>query len=379
MAGFSDMPPEVRNIMYEQLLAGENRPRLRVDNELAMLTLSKQLHNEASSYFYQNNELAIDAPAQNSEAATILPPIADKYLRYLRHLTLYTLTGHPDLLRTRQVAKTISSLANIGADFDALNIFITSPLSHLLSSRVDDSVLDADHPITVALRYVLQAGVTKLIRIELKNAWFAPGIARSLASSSSQIEFFTDGALTQDLSLLERPLTGRYSSTHLTGFGLSQEHVVNTHDIASSPLSSPSSLPSSLCSAFAGLDTFSVTSFEYSSDEVDVPDSDFDDSTHAAEQPFFTEDDIEEWSASTEEVEQEQGSLEEMDDLDGDEEMEGIEHDEVQGILHSMEEAAHDAANGEDITYMANFAPDLLLSRHHLGHLAYESLLGIPN
>jgi hypothetical protein len=371
MTCFSDMPAEVRNIMYEQILGDGNKPHRRVDNELAMLAVSKQLHNEGSSYFYQNNELAIDAPAQISDAATILPPIADKYLQYLRHLTLYTLTGHPDLPRTGKVATTVFSLISIGADFAAVNIVIKSPLSHLLNSRVDDSILDADHPITVALQQVLRAGVTQLMRIELKNAWFAPGIASSLQTGCrSQIEFSTDGAPIQDISVLERQLTGRYSSTHLTGFGLKQEHVANTaQDNESSPLSTPSSLQSSLCSAFAGLDTFSVTSFEYDSDESDFHDSSGDDA-NVEERPFFTEDDIEEWSVSTQADEQDSSSFGEMDDLDGDDEMEGIEQDEVHGIMHNLEEAAYDAANEDDVTYMTNFAPDLLLSRHHLGHLA---------
>jgi hypothetical protein len=59
-----------------------------------------------------------------------------------------------------------------------------------------------------------------------------------------------------------------------------------------------------------------------------------------------------------------------MDDLDGDEDMEDVQREEIQAIVRNMNETAHHIANDDDVTYMTNFAPDLLLSRHHLGHLA---------
>jgi hypothetical protein len=376
MARFSDLPAEVRNIMYDELLSGESQSKRRAQNELAMLTVSKQLHIEGSSYFYQNNEITIDAPGPRSDAATILPPIADKYLPFLRHLTIYTSTGQADLPTTCKVAGAIANLATVGADFHALNIFIASPLSHLLNSRADDSIMDADHPIAIALLKVLQSGVAKFVRIELKNAWFGLGVTHTLLSApSTQVEFYNNGAHTMDLSLLERPLTGRYSSTHLTSLGLGNESVADIClDDTNSVISTPSSLPSSLCLAFANLDTFSVASFEFCSDPAEAAELEFVESTTSeavAELPFFTDDDIEEWSASTQEdsPEKEAVMLGEMDDVEEDEEMEDMRQDDTRAIMQNMEDAASHVANNDDVTYMTNFAPDLLLSRHHLGHL----------
>jgi hypothetical protein len=377
MARFSDLPAEVRNIMYEELLSGESQSKRRVQNELAMLTVSKQLHIEGSSYFYQNNEITVDAPSPVSDAATILPPIADKYLPFLRRLTIYTSTGQADLLITRKVASAIANLAIIGADLDALNISIASPFSHLLNSRVDDSIIDANHPIAVALLEVLQSGVAKFVRLELKNAWFGLGVTHALQSASgTQVEFYDNGAHTTDLSLLERPLTGRYSCTHLASLGLGNENVADIRlGNTNSVVSTPSSLPSSLCSAFADLDNFSVASFQFCSGPAEATELDFVESptsdTGVVERPFFTDDDIEEWSASTHEDSpgQEAVMLGETDEIEEDEEMEDMGQDDRRVVMQNIEDAAHHVANSDDVTYMTNFAPDLLLSRHHLGHL----------
>jgi len=374
MAGFTDLPSEVRNILYDNLLRGENHTRHRDSNELALFAVSKQLHQESSSYFYQKNIIAINAPSAATGTATILPPVADKYLRYLKRLTIHATTGHPGLPGTSKVATTIAALSTIGARFDELNFIISSPLSHLLNSRVDDSVLDTLHPITSAIQAVLVSGVATLLCIQMENVWLAPNVARILQSApSSRVEFVdVNGSLVYDLSTLERHLIGRYSSTHLSHLGLDPESVAGNSQISeSSPLSSPLSFASSLSSAFSDLDTFSVTSFELSSDEEGKRDDSHKDDADFAEQPFFTEDDIEEWSASTQEsAEDEEQLLGEMDDMDEDEEMEDVQDGETQAIMHNMQEAAHHVANGDDVTYMTNFAPDLLLSRHHLGHLA---------
>jgi hypothetical protein len=79
-----------------------------------------------------------------------------------------------------------------------------------------------------------------------------------------------------------------------------------------------------------------------------------------------------EWSASTEEEKEngEEDTSEGMGDLDGEDEMEDVEQGELDVIMHNMEAIAHHVANDDDVTYMTNFAPDLLLSRHHLHHLA---------
>ncbi|KAH7069616.1 hypothetical protein BKA63DRAFT_86010 [Paraphoma chrysanthemicola] len=370
MARFIDLPPECRNSLYHELLGSEIQPQRRIPHELAMLTVSKQIHEESSSYMYQNNNIVIDAPSDATESATILPPISDRYLRYLRTLTIQAFAGPGILQRTRKVATAIASLASIGARFTALTFLFTSPLSHLLTSRVDDTVMDQTHPITAALRSVLESDVAEVVRIQLDHVWFAPGVARHLKSDfGARVEFTVNGNHAHDMETLERPLTGRYSSTHLVVLGLDAVDVGMTP----APKSTPSSPPSSLCSAFADLDTFSVTSFEWSSDEEGSQFKDFDDESaqgqaDAAEQPFFTEDDIEEWSAATE-GHKEEDELGIRDDAGEDEEMDDVQQEEILAIMRNMEENAHHVANEHDMTYMANFAPDLLLSRHHLGHL----------
>jgi hypothetical protein len=375
MVCFNDLPPEVRNVMYEQLLRVGTKSGHRIPNELAMFTVSKQLHQESSSYFYQNNVIAIDTPSTTKETASIIPPVADKYLRYLRRLEIHAQTGRTTSQRTQKAATAIAALSCIGAQFDELDLLIESPMSHILNSRVDDSIMDDSHPITTAIRRVLQSNVTKIFRIALENAWFAPGIAQALqADFGACLEFYMDGTHTHDALLLERRLTGRYSSTHLADLGLTSEEAADMHhhEHSPSPVTTPSSLPSSLCSAFADLDTFSVSSFELGPDDNENKDynATFANDAIAYEQPFFTEGDIEEWSASTqEEQDNEEDMLEDMEGLDGDDEMEEVSQEESRAFMRNMKEVAHLVANDDDVTYMTNFAPDLLLTRHHLGHL----------
>ncbi|KAH3914161.1 hypothetical protein HBH56_099610 [Parastagonospora nodorum] len=375
MASFTNLPPEIRNACYDELLSGENNSQHRIPHELAMFSVSKLVHEESSSYFYQHNVIAVDIPSATTDIASILPPIADKYLRYLKRLHLHALTGPPTLQQTHQAATAIAALACVGARFDELNLFIGSRLSHVLNSRVDDSIMGGSHPITTAIRNVLLSNVAKVYRIALESAWFAPGVAQTLqAEFGACLEFYSGGTPAHDFALLERQTSGRYSSAHLSSLGLTDEETSDMQLDANSisPASTPSSLPSSLCSAFADLDTFSVSSFELGSDGKEDEDCDesFANDIDTSQQPFFTEDDIEEWSAFAQE-EQENGEdvLDDLEGLDGDDEMEDVSQEESRAFMRNLKEVAHHIANDEDVTYMTNFAPDLLLSRHHLGHL----------
>jgi hypothetical protein len=376
MANLLDLPCEIRNALYEELLGSDSNPDRRNQNELATFSVSRQLHDESSSYFYQHNALTIDAPSTATHTATVLPPISDRYLRYLRRLTIHALVGQSTLSCTRKVATAIAALAGIGAQFTELNILIQSPQSRVLNSRVDDSVMDSNHAITEAIRTVLRSNVTNTFRIQLKGAWFAPGVAQALkAEFSSQLEFVADNnTLVINTSALERPLTGRYSSTHLTELDLSDEDIsdISSHEDSDATPSTPSTLPSSLNSAFSKLDTFSVPSFGLSFDE----DEDKDHNNCVTEytnsnEPFFNDDDIEAWSVQEEQGMDNEEILGDMEDLDEDEdeEMDDVDHEGFQAIVHNLEEVGHHMANDEDVTYMTNFAPDLLLSRHHLGNL----------
>jgi hypothetical protein len=369
MVSLLDLPCEIRNTLYEELLGSDRKLDPRNRNELAAFAVSKQLHNEVSSYFYQSNAVTINAPSAATDTATILPPIADQYLRFLRRLTIHALVGQSTTLLTRKVATAIAALAGIGAQFTELNMFIQSPLSRILNSRVDDSIMDSNHAITVAIRTVLRSGVTKTFRIQLEGAWFAPGVAQALkAEFGSQLELFADGTtLGSNTSTVERPLIGRYSTTHLTELDLCGEDVavISCSDYSDSPSSTLSTLPSSLNSAFSSLDTFSVPSFGLSFEE----DEDKDQNDTDPREFFFNEDDIEAWSAQETQGMDDEEVLGDMEDLDEDEEMNDVDQDDFEAIVRNLEENAHHRANIETVTYMTNFAPDLLLSRHHLSHL----------
>jgi hypothetical protein len=59
----------------------------------------------------------------------------------------------------------------------------------------------------------------------------------------------------------------------------------------------------------------------------------------------------------------------EDEDEDEDDEMEEVSHDEMDAIMGNMEDMAQHMANDIDMSYMTNFAPDLLLRQHNLSHL----------
>jgi hypothetical protein len=371
MATFTDLPPELRNAVYDELHESRCRkPYKRIDNELALFTVSKQLHDESTSYFYQNNTMAIDTSFPATDTATILPPIADKYLRFLRRLTIYAAVEEAKSPSTQKVANIIASLAAIGANFDPLLIHLRSPISKLLNSRVDDSVMAADHPVAAALRQLLDSGVAKTVLIELKNAWFAPGVAQTLAARyHTRLQFNIANRPATNPCAMERSLTGFYRSTHLTQLGFDDEDIANARPpAASSSCSSPVSLTSCVSAAFADLDTFSVTSFQLGSDD-DVKGESTDESS-TDEDSFFDGIDIEEWEAATEvpELDGLQDLDENLED-DEDEEMEDVPQEDIDAIMTNMEETAHHDANGADVSYMTMFAPDLLLTRYDLGHL----------
>jgi hypothetical protein len=380
MVGFLHLPCEIRNSVYEEALGSGRNIDFRDQDELVPFAVSKQVRDESASYFYQHNAVTVYAPAAATGTATILPPIIDRYLRFLRRLTINATVGRSTMPETRKAATAIAALAGVGAQFAELNIRIESSLSRILNSRVDDSVMGSNHAITLAIRTVLQSNVAKVIRIQLEGAWFAPGVAQTLkAAFSTQLEFVADDEnggkelidASKPESKLERLLFGRYSNTHLPDLDFSNQDItdMSSGSDSGSSASTPSTLLSSCCSAFSDLDAFKVSSSGPGSD--DKENEDRNDSVmgdNDTSEPFFSLDDIEEWSG-----EEEQGmgdeALDDMDDLDEDAEMEDVTQGDFDAFVHNQRELANEIANDEDITYMTNFAPDLLLSSHNLGHL----------
>jgi hypothetical protein len=374
MTKLDDLPAELRNVLYGQILPPPNTSG-RMSNGLALFTVSKKFHFESTSYFYQHNAISVSAQSTITDTATILPPIPDQYLRYLRRLALWGTVSYSSATSTLKVANTIASLATIGADFEELHIHIRSPFSKLLNSRVDDSVLDTDHQVTIALRQLLYSGVAKVVRIELKNVWFAPDVAVTLQDQyADRLEFCTADNLNNDPRSLERPLTGRSTNGHLTALGLNDADMIDVGSCYGSPTSLsplPSPIVSSSSCAFADLDAFCVVSYQLGADDDSMGKSESFAQADSTMQPFFDEDDIEEWQASTQESNE--SDFEDLEDIqemevDEDEEVDEISQDDMEAIFDNMEEIAHQVANEADVSYLTNFAPDLLLARHNLVH-----------
>ncbi|USP79490.1 hypothetical protein yc1106_06764 [Curvularia clavata] len=381
MAQWSDIPAELRNSIYNALLSRSQIPSEQFNSSeaLSLFSVSKQLHNEASSYFYQHNEICIDTPSPITESATILPPVADRYVRFLRRLRVRATIGCTDAIIHSRIASTIWSLASTEAKLDNVHISIQSSLSRLISSRVDDSVLDHNNPITIALRNLLGRRVAKTVRVHLRGVWFTPFVIFGLESQYRDCLLFVDeNGSPLDTSFVQRDPTGVYAATHIIGLGLAKEVTADlpSSDYMSAP-AVPSSIATSVGSAFADLDTFSVSDFERQSDDARSDDP--------KEEPmpgdsFFSGADIEEWEAMTQDFDQHQSDPSGPEDMDmgcnfddamdeEDVELEDVTQEDFEAILGNMDDVAHHMANEADITYMTNFAPELLLSRHQLDHL----------
>lgn len=381
-------------MIYSELLH-ENEAHSRIHNAPGLFGVSKQLHNEASSYWYQHNVIAIDSLSESSEGATILPPIPDQYLPYIRRFTLHLWTGQADMSTVERAAKLVASLSNIGAQFDEVTFIISTHLSNLLISRVDDPVLSTDHPIARSLHQVLSANVAKKVWVQLNGAKFATGVTRGLIQQfGSTLSFVDSKGQKVEPSLLEKPLIGRYLSSHLTALDIGEELASCSFPLGQST-GSTSSLPASFSTAFSELDSFSVTEYSLNGeDKMDALNLKQPAGEANGTEPFFHQDDIEEWESATSDFHYDGADhIMDMDDLyvnddgmdDDDEEeevngggdneedvlatLEPVPQDEFEDIIDNLKQVAHHRANEEDITYLANYAPDLLLARHQLAHL----------
>lgn len=382
MAQWSDIPAELRNSIYDAVLSQSQIPSEKVNSNdaLSLFSVSKQLHDEASSHFYQHNDICIDTPSPVTESATILPPIADRYVRFIRRLRVRATIGCADPILHSRIASTICSIASTGAKLDNVHITIQSSLSRLLNSRVDDSVLDHDNPIIIALQTLLNCGVAKAVHVHLPGVWFTPFVVFRLESQhrDCRLLFVDENGSRLDESFVQRYPTGINTATHMAGLGLAKEVAANlpSPDFVSAP-SVASSISSSVGSAFSDLDMFSVSDFEREFDDARSDGLKEDPMTGDA---FFCGADIEEWEAMTQDFDHQQpdpSKSEDMDmgfnfdsDMDEDDvELEHVAYEDLEAILGNMEDVAHHMANEADITYMTNFAPELLLSRHQLDHL----------
>lgn len=292
------LPPEMRNSVYRELfLFSDQREAIHVDslrqNSLAFFTTSHQYHDEAASFFYTNNHFAVDGDTISTDGATLLPPIADRYVPYIKRLTLSLRSGPTDVPRVQQAADRILYLMTIGASVEEITINISaSPgLGGFLNDRFDDSVMDKSHCYVDALTRLISSRVSKQIRIQLDHAWFGPSVATCLKALSDEhansrtrpsLSFFIGSSLSPeipvtDLKKCERALRNRYFHSPAALFD-SEHALSNSTSDSSEPLDSPTSTTSLSSLMEMNIDSDSPgTGYDMEKENFDDIDGDLDD------------------------------------------------------------------------------------------------------
>lgn len=334
MDSFLDLPSEIRNSVYDRLLTGSTPT-------LGLLATSKQLHEEAASYFYQHNVFTIDLTAEDTTCVRRLSLVPDRYAKYLRHLTVnICVTG----FKAAQFTERLTTLAWQDTTLSILSLNLSSTTSRLLSLRTDDSVLCEEHPLTLALQHILSSGAVQLVRVNLDAVWFAPGLATKLLS-----EFKGKLEVTTAAGGLERGLLGQARQIYAQDLGLNDEDVESLRALPSSPDTAPST-PESLRSALLELDQFSPTEFF---DEFEK-ECGGEKKEHEVASVFVSQE-LEMQDVNDQREEEEE--LIEEDDI-GDEDMEDI--DSLEAILSHSQDVSYWRANEADVYYATNFAPEML-------------------
>jgi hypothetical protein len=207
------LPSEVRNLMYDTLFA-HNREAIIVNsvapNTLAPLATCRWFYQEATSYFYSRNHFAFEGIPNQTATSSVFTPTPDRFVGNLKRVSLALRTGHTDQPRVQAAAKRITSLIYTRANFDEINITLRAVegLSPLMNTWFDDSIMDMDHCIVKAIVRILQAQITKVLRIRLEGAWFAPNVATDIVKSRKTTDGLVFLLTTNDH---ERALHGRYS------------------------------------------------------------------------------------------------------------------------------------------------------------------------
>lgn len=334
MASFFHLPPETRNNIYGLLLADSS-------TSLRRLTASRLIHQEATSYFYQNSSLTLNLNSPGLPEASYSLPIPEKYLGYFRVLTANIELGYVSSRRVDLQAQRLTALACHCTSLTTLALNFVSTASKVVSGTIDDCVLDAAHPITLALQQVLSSGI-KSVRVSLDGVWFAPGLVDKLMSKS-RLEVITSESST------ERAMHGREMRDHMRDFGLDSRDLEDAVFLQSLGNDGEfPSMPSSFGSAFLDMDQFSPTEDldEYYDDLQESAEEE--ESNALADKPMFDMDDLDEGSEE---------ELTDDDDID-DEEMQEI--DDIESIVNNLQEITYQRLNEKDMCYMTNFAPNML-------------------
>ncbi|KAF3037100.1 hypothetical protein E8E12_006019 [Didymella heteroderae] len=334
MASLFDLPPETRNNIYGLVLTNSSPG-------LIPLTASSLLYEEAASYFYQNTHIGIDLMDAATTSAHVLPQIPDRYLRYSRVLTVDIRLGYVGPRSIREQAQRLATMADHCTSLTTLTLSLTSNASRVVSSTLDEYVLHAAHPLTLAMRYLLLRGTTRSVRVNLSGVWFAPGTLGHLVSEG-RLEVLTSE------SSIERPMYGRETQDHLRELGLGSRDVEDAEILQSSYYDGEFlSMPLSLNTAVSELDYFSPTG-ELDGRPEDLHDSGDEEHLPSSDEPMSDMNDLDEGSAE---------ELTEDDDVD-DEEMEEI--DDIEGIVDNLVQVHQQRVSDKDICYMTNFAPNML-------------------
>ena len=333
MASLMDLPPEMRNSIYDRIITSPT-------SRLALSSASKELHEEVLSYFYQHDVFTIDLPGETN-GTTILPHVPDRYLKYLRHLTVNICVTASSVTHS---AHKLATLAGRDVALSVLTLNLSSTMSRLLSTRTDDPVLEESHALTSALQQLLSSSSVSRLRVNLDAVWFAPGLATGLLGAfGGKLEMVTAE------KGVERELLGQTMQTHLRDLGLEGEYDEGAGSPSSTVDTAPST-PESLRSALSELDRFSPMAF-FDDDENDVHEG------GRQEKEIFgvkLEDVNMSHAADQSETEEE---LTEEDDI-SDEEMEVV--DGLDAIFTNLQDDAHWRANEADVFYATNFAPEML-------------------
>jgi hypothetical protein len=222
------LAPEIRNEIYGYVfLIGDDRINTSVRNPkhfLALLRTCKQYHQEATSFFYTRYNFHFSSSAirlaHQVPISTMLPPISDRYIHFLKRVTLSISVGDPSLTDTRTSANLISALMRTGAQFEEVCIKLTPGryLELSLTRISDDGILDSNHCIVSALQSLFHSNICKEIQINVQGCYFAPGVASHLfdtfqnaigIAQDRKLSFWKgDKKLDGDLSACERELTG---------------------------------------------------------------------------------------------------------------------------------------------------------------------------
>ncbi|KAG9199012.1 hypothetical protein G6514_009113 [Epicoccum nigrum] len=327
MASFMDLPPEMRNCIYNQIITSPT-------SRLALSSASKEIHEEVSSYFYQHNVFTIDLPGETN-GTTILPRVPDRYLKHLRHLTVNICVT---AFNSTHSAERLATLAGQDMALSVLTLNLSSITSRLLSTRTDDPVLDESHTLTRALQQLLLSSVVSRLRVNLDAVWFAPGLATKLLGAfEGELEIVTVE------KGVERNLLGQTMQSHLLDLGLEGEFDEGASSSSSTVDTAPST-PESLRSALSELDRFSPMHF-LDEDENDV----YEVGLQEKETIGVVLEDVDRSEMEEELTEEDDINDEEMEDIDG-----------LDAIFTNLQDVAHWRANEADVYYATNFAPEML-------------------